>query len=175
MLCKRTGCSELTKEGWGESERIFGIAKYCFPLNWSSSTQRDRIRKDGRVRMTFGFHPKVVKFESQRQCEKLCRDLPSLVIAKGVVVVGECGIDTFIGIGRLPRQEFIFKRQIELVVKSNLPLEIHCRGETASDICLDVLTQNLPTDYRIHRYCFDGSPQELGRKDFQTASLAFPH
>ncbi|OWF47905.1 deoxyribonuclease TATDN2 [Mizuhopecten yessoensis] len=63
--------------------------------------------------------------------------------------------------GRLPRQEFIFKRQIELAVKSNLPLVIHCRGETASDICLDVLTRNLPTDYRIHRHCFDGSPQEL--------------
>jgi len=57
-----------------------------------SGTRRE-IRKDNRLKLTFGIHSRIVNLESRRQINNLLVDLEGLIGAKRVVAVGETGLD----------------------------------------------------------------------------------
>ncbi|CAG2223317.1 tatD [Mytilus edulis] len=141
----------------------FGISNYCFPKKWPSSSEREKIREDKRVRLTFGLHPRTVNYESPRTLQIWLEDLEGLLDSKKVVAVGECGLD----ITDRPsskdfeKQKDILRKQARIAKQKRLPVVIHCRGNyDTSNECLRCLTANLPADHHIHRHCFNGSYAE---------------
>lgn len=121
MLRRRTGVSGIPSEGCGDAELLHGIANYCFPRNWPSSSQRQNIRQDPR---TFGIHPKVAGFEPRWRLEEFCKKLEALLGVRGLVAIGECGID--IAENQTPAtmelQKYLLERQVVMAAKSTLPL-----------------------------------------------------
>ena len=105
------------------------VANYCFPRNWPDSHHQGEIRKDERLRLTFGIHPRIVDLESPRDVWKWLSDLEVVLSAKQVVGVGECGLDTSSPWHTLYRQEETFRAQLEISRTTNLPVVIHCRGD----------------------------------------------
>ncbi|CAC5377521.1 tatD [Mytilus coruscus] len=89
--------SDLPSLTWEETERSveiqFLIFNYCFPRIWQSSKDRQQLRKDSRLRFTFGKHPRMVSIESKRQIESWLADLEVLVEAEKVCAIGECGLN----------------------------------------------------------------------------------
>lgn len=152
---------------WGETEYRIShvIANYCFPRNWPSSSKRSDLRRDRRIHMAMGIHPRIVAMENPRVLEKWMKELESLAKATRVVAIGECGLDTSIpGETDVRKQLRFFERQVQLASKLNLPIVIHCRGDTRLDEkCLNCMVDNLPQSHRVHRHCFDGDNNTYSR------------
>lgn len=159
MYSKETRYSGLPSMTWEEDENVelqFLVSNYCFPHNWPSSNQRQEIRKDPRLHITFGIHPRLVNLETKKQINKWLADLEVLIDAKRVVAVGECGLDhQHYNSGRdIERQAEVFENQI--AKGKHIPVVIHCRrDEQLNDLCLSVMVKTLPKDHHIHRHCFE--------------------
>ena len=71
--------------------------KLLLPHNSSTSYRysdaQHRIRKYKRLKLTFGIHPRLIILESGQQINKWLVDLEITIGAKGVVAIGECGLD----------------------------------------------------------------------------------
>ena len=68
MLSKRSGDDTLPPYKWIWGAIDYSISHvtakyYCYPRKWSSSEIRSRVRKDSRIRFTYGIHPKIVTLE----------------------------------------------------------------------------------------------------------------
>ena len=51
-----------------------------------------------------------------------------------------------------------FNKQLHLANRTKLPIVIHCRGDQRTDeLCLNCVTNLLPSTHRIHRHCFNGN------------------
>jgi len=163
---KRVGSSDFfqfTIEK-GHNDKIeYAIANYCFPTAWPSSKERDEIRKDSRVKLTFGIHPRIVGAETQRTLDVWLRDLEYLLTSKKVVAIGECGLDSSDRptSREMGKQVKVFKKQLEIAVTKKLTVVVHCRGKPElSDKCLSILTEILPSNHLVDRHCFNGTYQE---------------
>jgi TatD DNase family protein len=83
--------------------------------------------------------------ELDKNPEELLKGLEELIVThKKVVGVGECGFDitAWQGGRNVEDQEVVFRNQIELAIKYNLPLIIHNRGA-------DELTLKVIQEYRV--------------------------
>lgn len=150
-------CSELPPFIWEDVEVKYLVSNYCFPHDWPSSRDRECIRKDPRIRMTYGIHPRVVNLESRRQLDDWVTDLKTLLGARRVVAVGECGMDNKDHPSKreLTRQVEVFQQQLQLAKSTKLPVVIHCRGnEEMNNRCLTTLEKTLDRNHHIHRHCF---------------------
>lgn len=78
----------------------------------------------------FGLHPMFTNKHLDIHLERL----ETWVISETAVAVGECGLDYFIPSPDRPRQRTLFRRQIEIAVKQNLPLIIHARRSVEESI-----------------------------------------
>jgi len=89
MYLKETRYSDSPSLVWKEEDVVLQllITNYCFPHNWPTSGARHKFRKDKRLKLTFGIHPRLVNLES-RQLNNWLVDLEVLIGAKGVVAVG---------------------------------------------------------------------------------------
>ena len=133
------------------------LSNYCFPHNWPSSNQRQEIRKDSRLHIIFGIHPRLVNLETKKQINKWLADLDILIDAKRVVAIGECGLDHqhYTSKRDIERQAEVFENQLQIAKGKHIPVVIHCRGdEQLNDLCLSVMVKTLPKDHHIHRHCF---------------------
>ena len=154
-------------------ELQYAIANYCFPHHWPNSTKRDQIRKDERIRMTFGIHPRLVNLEPSRKLEKHLKDLEILLDSRKLVAVGEFGIDTKDkpSPAELDKQIYVLEKLAVLANTKKLPVVIHCRAdESNTKRCLNSLVSILPPDTHIHRHCFCG---DIG--EYETWKQAFPN
>lgn len=146
MYTKKVGDNALPSFSWTWREIQYHIgqliANYCYPRNWPTSSARSDIRKDNRLSLTFGIHPRIVAMENISTLDSWMEQLGHMLNVKGVVAVGECGLDdTGLKERDIKKQEKYFKRQIELAVKKRLPIVIHCRGSKRTDErCLNCLT-----------------------------------
>ena len=58
--CKGVGFSYFFSFS-GSSDHIqFMIANFCFPTSWPTSKERENIREEKRIRLTFGIHPRII-------------------------------------------------------------------------------------------------------------------
>ena len=181
MYSKETRYSGLPSMIWEEDENVelqFLVANYCFSHNWPSINQRQEIRKDSRLHITFGIHPRQVNLETKKQINKWLADFEVFIDAKRVVAIGECGLDHqhYTSKRDIERQAEVFENQLQIAKGKHIPVVIHCRGdEQLNDLCLSVMVKTLPKDHHIHRHCF-GSDITLyvsGKLLFQTVISEF--
>ena len=160
MFLKETRCSGLPHFDWEneETKLQYLVTNYCFPHHWPSSTNRNKIREDTRLRLTFGIHPRLVNLESRGTVNKWIKDLEILLDAKGVVAVGECGLDDqyHTSTKDLDKQLNVFENQLLLAKAKQLPVVIHCRGdEVIQNKCLSMLHKILDSQHPVHKHCFN--------------------
>ena len=99
-----------------------------------------------------GVHPEEVESFNIKELEDLIRD--NLDCGK-VVAIGEIGLDYYWRKDNKDKQIEIFKKQIELAKKYNLPIVVHCR-EAYGDT-LNVLKQYAPYNKAGVIHCYSGS------------------
>ena len=169
VFCRRVGCSDLSSLDWPDKDRDiqyelkFAIANFCYPDLWPSSSQRDKIREDERIRLTFGIHPRIVSKQSTSNIQKWIKDIEHFLLSKKVVGVGECGVDTMDDPStyEIGKQLYVLEKLATLARNSKLPLVIHCRADKENTSkCLKTLQNILPSSAKIHRHCFAGDEQE---------------
>lgn len=107
------------------------------------------ITKYGMVYATIGYHPSEVlnvDDDDLIQLEKL------ILSNKKIVGVGEIGLDYHYGKDYIDQQKELFKKQLSLAAKLNLPVVIHSRDATKDTI--DILSK-----YNLKGviHCFSGS------------------
>ena len=149
-----TSCIEQTLAWDGQEVHQLTMAglvtNWCFPKSWPR--QEELLAKGERVHYSVGCHPKQA---DQLTPANLAR-LENLVRGRGVVALGECGLDYSerSTVGR-EVQALAFLSQLKLALKYNLPLIVHARE--AEDDLYRLLGQCcLPKDWSIHRHCFTG-------------------
>jgi TatD DNase family protein len=101
------------------------------------------------VFMTFGFHPTIAKDLTDRDFEWL----EELIKYNDVIAVGECGLDYHWDKEHKKEQENVFRKQIDLALKYDLPVVIHMRDATED-------TYNILKEYPELRgimHCYSGS------------------
>lgn len=161
ILCNQTRCSGLPAPISNENDITLNllIANYCYPNNWPSSSRRQEIRKDQRLRFTYGIHPNLAKSTPQRKLQGWMDDLSTMLETRKVVGVGECGLDVRGETSgkELDRQIKVFKQHLRLAKSRKLTVVIHCRGDDwVQDICLKTMAEILDKEHRIHKHCFTG-------------------
>jgi len=157
-------CLELDGEELGD-KFVGCIVNYCQPSEWSGGEDHDQLSSlllssasDARVGIAIGCHPHFgdqMTEQKWKQFESLISkdEYPNL----SIVAVGECGLDNSRK-NSVPRiiQVDVFKRQLMLALKYNLPLVLHIRD--AMQDGLEVLESvGVPQDYPIHLHCFTSS------------------
>jgi len=97
MYAKEVGNSVLPLFSWtwgGIQYHISQlIANYCYPRNWPTSSARSDIRKDNRLNLTFGIHPRIIAMEKTSTLDSWMEQLGHMLNVTRVVAVGECGLD----------------------------------------------------------------------------------
>ena len=110
---------------------------------------KELVSKYENVFMSAGFHPCVADSFNDDSISLLENVICS---CDKVVAIGEIGLDYFYGKDNRDKQIDLFKRQLDLAVKYNLPVVIHTR-----DAFYD--TYNILKDYDLSGvvHCFSGS------------------
>ncbi len=133
------------------------------------------------VYSTIGIHPhEALKYESLESLEKDIEELEKIYTSspEKVVGVGECGLDYFFenNPGFIPPsistnqvkdlQKRLFKSQIDLAKKLNLPLIVHCRDDRsknpANSESWDEVLQ-MVTDHPTILHCYSGLSHTTSR------------
>ena len=100
---------------------------------------------------TLGFHPEVAHQVTPADLEAL----ESMINDPKVVGIGECGLDYYWDKTFIVEQKTIFKAQIEMANKHNLPLIVHMR-DSAHDTLLMLQTHKAKSTSGI-MHCYSGS------------------
>ena len=125
---------------------------YCYPYDYPD---------DEFCNVTFGIHPKNTH-EYNLWTKWL---LKKKLQCKGVVGVGECGLDYY-SKSSINLQLEMFVYHLELAKEFNLPIVIHCREKCNGinryfHICLENLKKYLDKSHKIHWHCFGGGLEEV--------------
>lgn len=91
------------------------------PIHLSELIFKDKVDEDEEVE----FHPSVEEFNEERYLR--------LAESKKVVAVGEIGLDYFHNSENREKQKEVFSAQIDMAMKIDLPIIIHCR-EAHNDV-----------------------------------------
>jgi TatD DNase family protein len=128
------------------------ITSFCDPASFSSFGICDELIEHDQVWAAFGFHPHNAKYYNDFLEYKLCERLQH----PKAVALGEIGLDYSVrSQSEVDVQKEVFRRQVRQAEVWNKPLVIHCR-EAENDV-FDILSSNLPRDWRIHLHCYTGS------------------
>ncbi|CAN7941710.1 unnamed protein product [Ixodes pacificus] len=127
------------------------VAIFCNPLTFGDRTVwEDLLREDG-IWAAFGCHPHMVRDYDEETDEHLIKALEH----PRVVALGEIGLDySRKNFCQREMQKSVFQRQITLALERKLPLVIHSREATQDT--LNILKENIPREYPVHRHCFTG-------------------
>ena len=144
------------------------VANFVFPELWDS-VDEETMDADRRIFRSYGIHPS----RAVAHPEDLVTELSRLLQHPRAVAVGEVGLDF-----RKETKEVEKSAQRETLRQSLLlarllskPVIVHCRGgPRAERECLEVMSACLDRFHRIHRHCFNGTPEQLA-----TFSAAFPN
>lgn len=129
------------------------------PIHLSEIVFKDKVDKDEEVE----FNPSVEEFEEERYLK--------LAESKKVVAIGEIGLDYFHNSENKEKQKEIFIKQIDMAMKLNLPIIIHCR-EAHNDV-IEILKGNKKIYGEKLRgvvHCFSG---RLSQAKIYTQELGF--
>ena len=153
----------IEKEDYDKIEEILeeckknGISKIIVS-GCELETSREAVRlanKYDEVYATVGFLPETL--ENEKECD--INELEKLIQNKKVVGIGETGLDYYCYKDNKEEQKKLFIAQIELAIKYNKPIVIHCR-EAIQD-CYDIIKQY--KNLRGTMHCYSGS-MEMARE-----------
>ncbi|MDR1941722.1 MAG: TatD family hydrolase [Endomicrobium sp.] len=140
---------EVLKRAFENSiDKIFEIA--CETSVWDKALEFSKT--DG-VYVSFGIHP----HEAQKAKPEDFTKLETLLKNKKTIALGEIGLDYHYDLSPRKIQREIFFKQLDIAVKLDIPIIIHCRSayEDLAEIFKNY--QKLPKGV-IH--CYAGTPQE---------------
>jgi TatD DNase family protein len=140
---------EVLQRAFGAGiSRIIEIS--CETALWDKG--REFALKDN-IYISYGIHP----HEAEKAAEADFEKLEVLLKDDKTVAVGEIGLDYHYDFSPRKTQREVFARQIEIAVKHNKPLIIHCRSAYEEMITMLKNYNNLPKGV-IH--CYSGTPEE---------------
>lgn len=115
----------------------------------------EKAKKRANLWAAVGIHPQV----KTDDVDKAVNSLDELISKnkKWIVAVGECGLDY--SEGKIDSQERLFRAQISLALKHNLPLIIHARK--AVDEVVEILTSYKNSKGVFH--CFAGGKKRISK------------
>lgn len=99
---------------------------------------------------TAGYHPS----EANEITKKDIDELEEFIKESKVYAIGECGLDYYWVSDNKEKQKWLFKEQINLSIKYNLPLVIHCRDAVAD--VFEILKE-YKGEIRFVMHCYSGS------------------
>ncbi len=91
------------------------------PIHLSELVFKDKVDENEEVE----FHPSVEEFDEEKYIK--------LAESKKVMAIGEIGLDYFHNKDNKEKQKEVFSAQIDMAMKLNLPIIIHCR-EAHNDV-----------------------------------------
>lgn len=106
------------------------------------------------IHVAAGYHPHI----AARIGEEALNRLGAVWNTCQVVAAGEMGLDYHYDFSPRARQADLFKRQLELAARADLPVIIHCR-EAHEDV-LRILLEQGYSDRRVVFHCFSGTADE---------------
>jgi TatD DNase family protein len=115
------------------------------PIHLSEAVFKDKVDENEEVE----FHPSVEEFSEEKYLK--------LAQSKKVVAVGEIGLDYFHNKNNIEKQKEVFAGQIDMAVRLNLPIIIHCR-EAHNDV-IEILREKKKQHGKKIRgvvHCFSG-------------------
>ena len=101
------------------------------------------------IYVTIGYHPSEARITTLDDLKLLEEQIKN----KKVVGIGEIGLDYHYGKEDIEEQKSLFRRQMDIAKKNNLPAVIHSRDATADTI--EILSEYPEVKCDIH--CFSGS------------------
>lgn len=104
---------------------------------------------------TAGVHP----HHASEYCQQVDYKLSELLQHESVVAVGECGLDYFRNFSPVENQRYAFSAQLELAVKSKMPVFLHQRD--AHDDFLEILSPAMQHISLAVAHCFTGTATML--------------
>lgn len=105
---------------------------------------------------TAGYHPS----EANDINESDIRELEEFINNNKVYAIGECGLDYYWVSDNKEKQAWVFRQQILMAIKYNLPLVIHCR-DAVNDV-YEILKE-FKTKVRFVMHCYSGSVEMAAR------------
>lgn len=146
-----------------------GVKKIiCVSSNLAESEKAIEIsqKNKGIVFPAVGIHPQQTDLEIKLSLEEQIEKLSQLAQDKSVVAIGECGFDySPAPPGEKDRtkkeQIFLFKKQIELALKLNLPINVHSR-EASSDT-LKMLEKYANKELKGIWHCYAAGKKRIER------------
>lgn len=150
-----------------------GSAMICVGADFQSSMKAKMIAESNdNIYYTVGVHPD--------DCDKFDQsELEDLIITKSdkLVAIGEIGLDYFHNKSNKAKQIEVFVSQINLAIKYNLPIVVHCR-DAYQDV-YNILKEYSPLKIGVVMHCYSGSLEfasqliKLGVKLSFTGSVTF--
>lgn len=130
------------------------ISTFCDPTAFSSSFGIwEELLSESNVWGTFGIHPHNAKYYHSGNLEDKvlrCIEHPKCV------AFGEIGLDYAEHSPSNPQiQKEVLVQQLGLAVSYGKPIVLHCRD--AEDDLLQILSNHVPHDWKMHLHCFTGS------------------
>lgn len=111
---------------------------------------------------TIGIHPKYFTPQSIDQnlnhlYNHIQMTRSSSSIKKGILAVGECGLDETATVS-INHQLLVFEKQVDLAIQFHLPIVIHCRGSHNFRTLFDCLRSRISDRYMpIHWHCINNN------------------
>lgn len=136
------------------SSKYYGgcITSFCDSQGLSEGfSLYKELLKHEKVFASFGFHPHNAKYFNDHTEKRILE----LIEHEKCIAFGEIGLDFYKNMSPKDDQIKVFKRLIEIGVKSKKPLLIHSRQAEAET--LQILKDYCPNDYPIHIHCFTDS------------------
>lgn len=129
------------------------------PIHLSELIFKDKVDDDEEVE----FHPSMEEFDEKRYIE--------LAKSKKVVAIGEIGLDYFHNKENKEKQKEVFSAQIDMAMKLDLPIIIHCR-EAYNDVIEILRDKKIKYGEKLRGvvHCFSG---RLSQAKIYTEELGF--
>ncbi|MBU6451586.1 MAG: TatD family hydrolase [Cyanobacteria bacterium REEB67] len=108
-----------------------------------------------KIHIAIGQHP----HEAKDWDEAMAQRLEAVLERPQVVAVGECGLDYYYNNSLRDQQLLAFGAQIDLAVKYDKPIIVHCRD--AWDDAFELLSSRGRGKLRGVFHCFTGGPEQL--------------
>lgn len=129
-------------------DKIIEIA--CETNIWDKALE---FSKKDNIYVSFGIHP----HEAQNATDEDLKKLESFIETEKCIAVGEIGLDYHYDFSPRDIQREVFIKQLDIAVKHNKPVIIHCRSAYAEMIVLLKKYGKLPEGV-LH--CYSGTPEE---------------
>jgi TatD DNase family protein len=149
----------ISKDDYENIDKVINDAKendvnYLFICGWDKKSIKESIEiseKYDNVFLELGFHPSEANITSDEdliELEKIVKN------NKKVIAIGEIGLDYHWEKDNKKKQKELFRKQIELAKKLDLPVVIHSRD--AFQDTYDILKE---TKYKGVIHCFSGNEE----------------